>query len=71
MKASLQGLEEAEARRFWKARQDKINAQLHNLFLKQEQEEAVLDEKLNLLIREQDKIRKKEQEDMLKKFTNL
>jgi len=41
------------------------------MMTKQESEVGALDKKLDMIIREQDNIRKKEQEAMLSKFINI
>lgn len=71
MKELLTKLEKECAKKFWEKRTEKINCQLQNLFCKQEQERQVLQDKLDHLLREQDKIRKREQTHMLNKFCNL
>ena len=56
----VKSLEEREQKKFWKARADKIEIQLNHMMSKQESEVGALDKKLDVIIREQDNIRKKE-----------
>ena len=67
----VKSLEDREEKKFWKARAEKIEVQLNHMLAKQEGEVGALDKKLDLLIREQDSIRKKEQQTMLNKFINI
>jgi hypothetical protein len=67
----VKSLEEREEKKFWKARAEKIEVQMNHMLVKQEGEVGALDKKLDLLIREQDSIRKKEQQAMLNKFINI
>lgn len=54
-----------------KKRGDRIEVQINHVIVKQENEVAALDKKLNTGWAEQDKIRKREQHQLLQKFLNI
>ena len=68
---TVEELTKKEAAKFLKQRGDRIEIQINHLITKQENEVAALDKKLNQGWAEQDKIRKKEQHQLLQKFLNI
>ena len=68
---TVRELEKREEKAFQKVRAEKIEVQINHICSKHELEVAVLDKKLNTVLMEVDKVRKREQAALLQKFLNI
>ena len=67
----MRELEKKESKVFMKVRAEKIEVQINHISSKHELEVLVLDKKLNTVLMEVDKVRKREQSALLQKFLNI
>jgi len=68
---TVRELEKREEKAFLKVRAEKIEVQINHICSKHELEVGVLDKKLNTVLMEVDKVRKREQAALLQKFLNI
>ena len=68
---TVRELEKREEKAFQKVRAEKIEVQINHICSKHELEVGVLDKKLNTVLMEVDKVRKREQAALLQKFLNI
>ena len=68
---TVRDLEKKEHKAYMKVRAEKIEVQINHICSKHELEVLVLDKKLNTVLMEVDKVRKREQAALLQKFLNI